>query len=73
MLHVTSNPQINYIRAKFIEQRIDELLPSQNFYFYKIRKGDSEKSQRRIRLENRDLERLVDAHLSCDSYYLAKG
>ena len=29
-------PQENRIRAKFIEDRIDELLPEQNFIFYKI-------------------------------------
>jgi hypothetical protein len=72
---------LNYIRAEFIEQRIEELLPPQNFYFHKdckgdtqkLGKGDSQKLEKRIRLENRDLERLVDVHLSCDRYYLAEG
>ena len=29
-------PQENYVRAKFIEERIDELLVEENFFFYKI-------------------------------------
>ena len=29
-------PQENYVRAKFIEQRIDELLKDENFIFFKI-------------------------------------
>ena len=32
-------PQENYVRAKFIEKRIDELLVEENFFFYKIFKA----------------------------------
>ena len=29
-------PQENYVRAKFIEERIDKLLVEENFFFFKI-------------------------------------
>ena len=29
-------PQENYVRAKFIEERIDQLLVEENFFFFKI-------------------------------------
>ena len=41
-------PQENKIRAKFIEDRIDELLPEQNFFFHKMFPGDTEE----IKLKN---------------------
>ena len=34
-------PQENFVRAKFIEERIDQLLVEENFFFFKIFK-DSE-------------------------------
>ena len=35
-LKETIEPQENYVRAKFIEERIDELLVEENFFFFKI-------------------------------------
>lgn len=35
-LEKTIKPQENYIRAKFIEERIDQLLVEENFFFFKI-------------------------------------
>ena len=32
-------PQEHYVRAKFIEERIDELLMEENFIFFKIFKA----------------------------------
>ena len=32
-------PQENYVRAKFIEERIDELIVEDNFFFFKIFKN----------------------------------
>ena len=32
-------PQENYVRAKFIDERIDELLNEENFFFFKIFKN----------------------------------
>ena len=29
-------PQQNYIRSDFIKNRIDDILPSENFFFFKI-------------------------------------
>ena len=44
-------PQWNYVRSKFIEERIDYLLPARNFYFHKIFAGDSEEVQRKNLIE----------------------
>ena len=44
-------PQLNCVRSKFIEERIDALLPAENFYFYKIFEGDSEEVQRKNLIE----------------------
>ena len=66
-------PMENYIRAKFIETRIDELLPSKNFFFYKIFTGDSEEVQRRNAIEKRELDRLIETHQGYDRYYIEQG
>ena len=56
-------PQRNYIRAKFLEDRIDELLPIKNFFFHKIFKGNSEETKRRNAIEKRELYRLIEVHM----------
>ena len=56
-------PQRNYIRAKFIEDRIDELLPIGNFFFHKIFKGNSEEVKRRNVIEQRELYRLIEMQM----------
>ena len=33
--------QQNHIRSDFIKSRIDDILPSKNFFFFKIFEGDS--------------------------------
>ena len=69
-LEKSIEPQQNYIRAKFISDRIDELLPSKNFFFFKIFKGESKETQRRNTIEKRELDRLIRAHMGYDRYYL---
>ena len=68
-------PQKNYIRAKFIEDRIDALLPISNFFFHKIFKGDSEDIDIRTKnkIERRELNRLIKAHEKYERYYIKKG
>ena len=34
--------QMNPVQVKYIEDRIDELFPLENFYFFKIFKGESQ-------------------------------
>ena len=66
-------PQENYVRAQFIDERIDELLVEDSFFFYKIFK-DSEKdfdSKNNIELE--EIKRLVDAIRNSDKFYLKNG
>ena len=66
-------PQRNSIREEFIEERIDQLLPSSNFFFFKINPGNSSDAQRRNAIEKRELLRLIDAHMTYDRYYLEEG
>ena len=37
----TIEPQRNSIRAKFIEERIEDLLPNENFFFFRIHYGET--------------------------------
>ena len=55
-------PQDNYIRSRFIEARIEELLPEENFFLFKIFSGNSQETQLRNQVEARELQRLIDAH-----------
>ena len=55
-------PQDNYIRGRFIEARIEELLPEDNFFLFKIFSGNSQETQLRNQVEARELQRLIDAH-----------
>ena len=52
-------PRQNTIRVEFLEKRINELLPSENFFFFKIFVGDSEQARRRNAIEQRELSRLI--------------
>ena len=70
---VEIEPQRNSIRAKFIEERIEDLLPSENFFFFKIHYGETEDAKRRNSIEKREILRLIDAHMSYDKYYLKEG
>ena len=42
---------MNPVKVKFIEQRIEELFPIDNFYFYKIFKGESVEINERNKIE----------------------
>ena len=55
--------QRNPIRAKFIDRRIDELLPDENFCFHKIFEGDSEEIRARNAIEKKDLYKLIEMHM----------
>ena len=72
-IHEQILPQRNSIRAKFIDERIDKLLPDENFFFYKINTGDSEDTRRRNAIEKRELDRLIKTHMSYDRYYIKEG
>ena len=66
-------PQLNKVRGKFIDDRIEELLPSENFFFHKMFPGNSEEVQRRNKIEKRELHRLIKAHMNYDRYYIKEG
>ena len=53
-------PQENYVRAKFIEERIDELLVEENFFFFKIFKQSDKDYQLKNAIEFEEIERLVE-------------
>ena len=48
------------MRAKFIEERIDELLVEENFFFYKIFKETETDFQAKNKIELEEIKRLVD-------------
>ena len=50
-LENTIEPQENYIRAKFIEDRIDKLLVEENFFFFKIFKQSDKDYQLKNAIE----------------------
>ena len=66
-------PQDNYIRSRFIEARIEELLPEENFFLFKIFSGNSQETKLRNQVEARELQRLIDAHQQVDQVYIEEG
>ena len=60
------------MRAQFIDERIDELLVEDNFFFYKIFR-DSEKVDSKNDIELEEIKRLVDAIRNSDKFYLKDG
>ena len=60
------------MRAQFIDERIDELLVEDNFFFYKIFR-DSEKVDLKNDIELEEIKRLVDAIRNSDKFYLKSG
>ena len=72
-LNVPITPQQNWVRAEFLEKRIAELLPSKNFFFFKLFYGNSELASRRNAIERRELERLITTHMSYDRVYIKEG
>ena len=63
-------PMRNYIRSKFLKDRIDELLPKENFFFHKIFKGNSEDAIRRNLIEKRELHRFIDMHMKYGRFFI---
>ena len=47
------------IQSKQIEERIEQLFPDENFYFYKIFEGDDQKNRERNLIEQRQLLKLI--------------
>ena len=72
-LEMTIEPQENYIRAKFIEERIDKLLVEENFFFFKIFKQSEKDYQLKNAIEFEEIERLVELNLTSDKVYLKSG
>ena len=66
-------PQENYIRGNFIEDRIEQLLPEENFFLFKIFPGNSQETKLRNQVEARELQRLIDAHQQVDKVYIEEG
>ena len=72
-LEMTIEPQENYIRAKFIEERIDKLLVEENFFFFKIFKQSEKDYQLKNAIEFEEIKRLVELNLTSDKVYLKSG
>ena len=72
-LEKTIEPQENYVRAKFIEERIDQLLLEENFFFFKIFKESDQVDKLKNEIEFEEIERLVAMNLASDKVYLKSG
>ena len=72
-LEKTIEPQENYIRAKFIEERIDQLLVEENFFFFKIFKESEQDYEEKNAIEFEEIKRLVKTNLTSDKVYLKSG
>ena len=55
---------MNPVKVKYIEQRIDELFPLENFFFFKIFKGESEVIKERNKIEQEELLKLIDENVN---------
>ena len=66
-------PQENYVRAKFIEERIDQLLLEENFFFFKIFKESDQVDKLKNEIEFEEIERLVAMNLASEKVYLKSG
>ena len=64
---------MNPVKVKKIEDRIDELFPEENFYFFKIFEGDNQSTIEKNKLEQRQLLRLIKDCMSSNMYYIKKG
>ena len=67
---------MNPIHEKQIEQRIEDLFPTENFYFFKIfneKHGDTEYVRKRNEKELEELLKLIEDNMSSDRYYIKKG
>ena len=66
-------PQENYVRAQFIEQRIDELLKDENFIFFKIFKASDKDFVLKNAIELQEIKRLVDTLSTLGKFYMKQG
>ena len=66
-------PQENYVRAKFLEERIDQLLVEENFFFFKIFKESEQDYKLKNAIEFEEIERLVELNLTSNKVYLKSG
>ena len=67
---------MNPVHEKQIEQRIEDLFPTENFYFFKIfneKHGDAEYVRKRNEKELEELLKLIEDNMSSDRYYIKKG
>ena len=67
---------MNPIHEKQIEQRIEDLFPIENFYFFKIfdeKHGDKEYVMKRNEQELKELLKLIEDNMSSERYYIKKG
>ena len=56
-----------------IDERIDQLFPDENFYFFKIFEGNDEDSRNRNLFEQRQLLKLIKDCVNAKRYYIQKG
>ena len=63
-------PQKNYVREKFIDQRIEELLTEDNFFFFKIFQNHEKDYKLKNEIEKREIERLIKAHYTYSKVYI---
>jgi len=63
-------PQHNYVREKFIEQRIEELLTKDNFFFFKIFQSHETDYKLKNKIEKWEIERLIKAHYTFNKVYI---
>ena len=66
-------PQENYVRARFIDARIDELLPEENFFFFKIFKETEQDYDQKNQIESEEIKRLIDMTQKSGKFYLKSG
>ena len=66
-------PRMNPIKAKFIDDRIDKIFPLENFYFFKIFKGEGAEVQERNLIEQEELIRLIEDNMYAERYFIKSG
>ena len=67
---------MNPIHEQQIDQRIEDLFPIENFYFYKIfdeRHGDKEYVKKRNEKELEELLKLIQDNMASKRYYIKEG
>ena len=65
--------QPNWVKAKFIEDRIDDMFPNENFYFFKVFNEENGYNKLRNEIETEHLIKLIDNNRESERYYLENG